>query len=206
MKQKRKSKFFTFIFSFLPGAAEMYMGFMKNGVSLMGLFFLPIIPTIFFGSMEFLLVLTVVIWFFGFFHARNYAGMNDEEFMNMEDKYIWDEYAEGGRSISLSGKKARMIAAAILIIVGVGQLWNYFSDLIYSLIPGDYWDSVYPIVSEIPQVIVAILFIIAGIFMIKGKKKELSQTPDVEVKRIAEMPQKPEAPVEVVDNTQSREA
>ena len=36
---KKKSGFWTFIFSLLPGAAEMYMGFMKMGVSLMGLFF-----------------------------------------------------------------------------------------------------------------------------------------------------------------------
>ena len=35
MKQQKKGKFFTFIFSFIPGAAEMYMGFMKQGVSLM---------------------------------------------------------------------------------------------------------------------------------------------------------------------------
>ena len=34
MKQQKKSKFFTFMFSFIPGAAEMYMGFMKQGVSL----------------------------------------------------------------------------------------------------------------------------------------------------------------------------
>ena len=36
---KKKSGFWTFVFSLLPGAAEMYMGFMKMGISLMGLFF-----------------------------------------------------------------------------------------------------------------------------------------------------------------------
>ena len=40
MKQQKKGKFLTFMFSFIPGAAEMYMGFMKMGVSLMALFFL----------------------------------------------------------------------------------------------------------------------------------------------------------------------
>ena len=38
MKQQKKNKFFTFMFSFIPGAAEMYMGFMKQGISLMTLF------------------------------------------------------------------------------------------------------------------------------------------------------------------------
>ena len=34
----RKNSFFTFLFSFVPGAGEMYMGFMKQGLSLMTLF------------------------------------------------------------------------------------------------------------------------------------------------------------------------
>ena len=42
MKTKKKSRFLTFCFSMLPGAGEMYMGFMRTGVSLMLLFFLSI--------------------------------------------------------------------------------------------------------------------------------------------------------------------
>ena len=47
MKTKKKGKFLTFCFSMMPGAAQMYMGFMKMGVSQMLLF---------------LLVITVSIW------------------------------------------------------------------------------------------------------------------------------------------------
>ena len=43
MKTQKKSKFLTFCFSMMPGAAQMYMGFMKMGTSLMFLFFLIII-------------------------------------------------------------------------------------------------------------------------------------------------------------------
>ena len=35
MKTKKKNRFFTFCFSLMPGAAEMYMGFLKTGLSLM---------------------------------------------------------------------------------------------------------------------------------------------------------------------------
>ena len=37
--RKRKNGFWTFVFSFIPGCAEMYMGFMKMGLSLMVAFF-----------------------------------------------------------------------------------------------------------------------------------------------------------------------
>ena len=205
MKQKKKSRFFTFLFSLLPGAAEMYMGFMKNGFSLMILFFLSFVPMIFFSSLEFLMVLGVVIWFYGFFHARNYAGMNDADFEAMDDHYIWEEFNEF-KGVNFKNATAKKILAAILILLGVGQLWNYFSDIIYGLIPGDYWNDIYPVVSQIPQVVIAVLFVVAGVAMIKGKKKELNDAPDVEVKYITEIPQKQEAPVEVVDSTQSKEA
>lgn len=36
--RKKKNAFMTFVFSFIPGCAEMYWGFMKNGVSLLALF------------------------------------------------------------------------------------------------------------------------------------------------------------------------
>ncbi len=205
MKQKRKNKFFTFICSLLPGAAEMYMGFMKTGFTLMIAFFLSYIPVVFFSSFDFLMAIGVVIWFFGFFHARNYASMTEEEFEAMDDHYIWEEFTEL-KGVKVAGKTTRRIIAAVLILLGIGTLWNYFSGIIYSLIPGDYWEDIYPIVSEIPQVVIAVLFVIAGVFMIRGKKKELNEAPDVEVRRITEIPQKQETAVDVVDSNQSKEA
>ena len=186
MKQKRKNRFFTFIFSLLPGAAEMYMGFMKNGLTLMVLFFLSFIPMVFFSSLEFLMALGVVIWFFGFFHARNYASMTDDEFDVMEDKYIWEEFDEL-KTFRIENRTVKKIIAAVLILIGVGQLWNYFSSILFNLIPDALWETVYPIVREIPQFVLAIVFIVIGVFMIKGKKRELDIAPNVEIKRIAEI-------------------
>lgn len=77
---KKKNAFLTFIFSLLPGAAEMYMGFMKMGLSLMGVFFGLAILGSFFGQGIFLIA-DVVVWFYGFFHAHNLRAMDDEDFM-----------------------------------------------------------------------------------------------------------------------------
>ena len=53
MKQQRRNGFFTFIFSFMPGAAEMYMGFLKQGVSIMAIFLLGIAIPNFIGLYDF---------------------------------------------------------------------------------------------------------------------------------------------------------
>ncbi len=201
MKQKRKSKALTFIFSFLPGAAEMYMGFMKNGLTLMMLFFLAFAPIVFFSALDVLSVIGVILWFYGFFHARNYASMTDEEFYSMEDKYIWEEFGDF-KKVNVQANTLKKWVAAILIIVGVAQLWNYVYELVVRLIPESYWDYAYPFVEDLPQVAIAILFVVIGIRMILGKKRELiEEESSFDGKLIAEIPQKP------ADNTsESKEA
>ncbi len=74
MKTKKKNRFLTFCFSALPGAAEMYMGFMKMGVSLMLLFFLVCILSawLYQGA---LVMIAIVVWFYSFFHANHLAGL-----------------------------------------------------------------------------------------------------------------------------------
>jgi hypothetical protein len=86
---KKKSKFLTFIFSMMPGAGHMYLGFMKQGVSIMTLFF----ATAFFGmslSAEAVLLIFPVIWFYSFFDALNKNGLPDEEFYALEDHFLFN--------------------------------------------------------------------------------------------------------------------
>jgi hypothetical protein len=193
MKQKRRNRFFTFIFSFLPGAAEMYMGFMKNGVTLMSLFFLSFAPMVFFSSLEFISVIGVIVWFYGFFHARNYAAMNDAEFFGMEDRFVWEELGDVQiKAFHIKSETVKKWIAAALIFIGVAQLWDYFFDAMVRLIPESYWDHIYPFLREVPQVALAVLFIVVGFRMILGKKKELVETVDTEGRLIAELPQKKE--------------
>ena len=65
MKTKKKNRFLTFCFSLMPGAAEMYMGFMRTGTELM-LFFLGMIMIPSFLGLDGLSILAVVIWAYGF--------------------------------------------------------------------------------------------------------------------------------------------
>ena len=188
MKQKKKNRFFTFIFSFLPGAAEMYMGFMKNGFSLMLCFLLPFALVVIYGGLDFLMPICAVMWFYGFFHARNYAGMDDMTFDAMTDKYIWEEFSDLNFS-KVSAKTAKKWIAAALIVIGAALIWDYFSGILYRLIPEGYWDDIYPALSNIPQVVISILMVIVGIRMVVGKKKELDVTSDADVKPIADIAQ-----------------
>ena len=174
MRQQKKNGFFTFIFSFMPGAAEMYMGFLKQGASLMGVFLLCCVLPDQLGLHDFNFVSVVFAWFVSFFHARNLATMRDEIFYELKDGFIWEEFAEN-RNIRVSNPTLRKWAPSILVIVGVLMLWNNFSAIIYNFIPERIWNYVYPVMEKLPQIVIAVVIIAIGLKLIAGKKEALKK-------------------------------
>jgi len=176
--KRRKNKAFTFICSFLPGAAEMYMGLMKTGVSLMAVFFLSfLLPAAQILEGIFVFV-AALVWFYGFFHARNIATCDEETFQNLEDQYIWEEFMGGGK-IHIPDRTMRKWCAGILIVFGIMMLWQNLRSVIYNLIPDSIWDEVYPLVAKVPQTVIAILLILVGIRLIRGKKAAMNEIYEI---------------------------
>ncbi len=83
----KKNNFFTFIFSLIPGAGQMYMGFMKRGLSLMSVFFLIIFSTIW-QNIGPLFFIALIAWFYSFFDTHNLRSTPNDEFYTLEDSYI----------------------------------------------------------------------------------------------------------------------
>ena len=66
--KKQKHGFWVFIFSLIPGAGEMYMGFKKQGLSIMLLFWGSIALASITG-LGWLAMFLPVIWFYSFFNV-----------------------------------------------------------------------------------------------------------------------------------------
>ena len=169
MKQHKRNRFFTFIFSLIPGAAEMYMGFMKSGLSIMALFTLVAVIA---GNSRLLFPLgavDVLIWFYAFFHARNLYYADDETFMEIRDDYVWNEILGEG-VIDISGGKLRRYSAVALIVTGCFMIFRFAYDALIFMIPDEMWEQVSYIVRDVPEAILAVLFVIGGAKLIKGRK------------------------------------
>lgn len=172
MRQKKNS-FFRFVFSFMPGAAEMYMGFMKNGVSLMALFFASfVIPSVLRLNDVFVCI-SFLIWFYSFFHARSLSTCPMEQFQVLPDEYVWTSFLEG-REISVSNPTLKKWGAYLLILFGVVTLWQNLSSIMYWMIPENLWNQLSPLVDAVPQIVIALVLIFFGIKLIQGKKEELN--------------------------------
>ncbi len=164
---KKKSGFLTFCFSLVPGAGEMYMGFMRQGVSIMALFWLLIFLAAFLSIGPVLFILPI-LWCYSFFNVHNLRGLSDEEFYAIEDDYLFhiDRVLPQGRW----SKKQNNLFAVALIIIGIVILWSNLTNYMRWMFPSDiYWT----IVDAVPQVTIAVLLIWGGLNLIRGKKKEL---------------------------------
>lgn len=182
--RRRKSRFLLFCWSFLPGAGQMYMGFMKMGVSLMGSFMLMTVG-VSFSRFGILSVIPLVIWFYSFFHANNLGGLLDEELNSIKDNYLFfDDDSEDSLKASVTGKY-RKAAAAALIIIGTSMLWDVLCDILYKIF-GKEWFNMYfkeisNIVSnQVPRVIIGMVIIWFGVKLIRGKKEELDRLEEKE--------------------------
>lgn len=207
----KKNKFFTFCFSLIPGAGEMYLGFYKMGISLMCIFGLVAAFTGTF-SMPVISFFLPVIWFYSFFHVHNLNSLPDDEFYSLEDDWL---IPFNNDSFELNDwvRKYRKLIAGILILFGISILWkiltNFTNDLLWMFHMSDYFHRfIYRLNSTIPQGVIALLIIVLGVKMIKNKKEDLDSDQDpvipsppyIEVKdvRPEQRPQEPkqDAPTE----------
>lgn len=192
---RKKRGFWTFIFSLMPGAGEMYLGFMKRGVSTM-LVFLGWLTFCGMSGFDVGVILAPVIWFYSFFTVHNLVSLPDEEFYQQEDDYILihmdrivgiDQWERG---------KVKFLAAA-LIIIGIFTAAQQIWQMLWDILPGWLQGEVGVIYYGLPKVVISLLLIALGIYLIRGKKKQLDRQAEV----VYDMPQsemQDESPVQAV--------
>ncbi len=173
MKTKKQNRFLTFIISCMPGAGEMYMGFMNRGVSMMLLFMLTIILGVWLEQAT-VLSICVVEWFYSFFYVNHLASLSDEEFAQMEDKSIFGT-AKLPETEGFMEKYYKLIAG-ILIFFGGCFLWNTFAKIISRVLPDqfDFIGRAMRIVGDyLPSIAVGCGIVYLGVKMLEGKKVEV---------------------------------
>ena len=171
--KKQKHGFWVFIFSLIPGAGEMYMGFKKQGISIMLLFWGSIALASITG-LGWLAMFLPVIWFYSFFNVHNLKSLSEEEFYSVDDNYVlhMDQfYGNMGKFL----QKHRNVTAWILILFGICILWSRFTALLYLIVPVELADYAYEICNNLPQIVIAAGIIAAGIYLLTQQKKKLEK-------------------------------
>lgn len=169
--KKKKNRFWLFVFSLIPGAGHMYIGFMKMGLSFMLGFFLAC-GVVGITNIAVLAVFPVTIYIYAFFHANNVGSLDDEAFAALEDEYLFG-FADMDYSRFKLNRKNRNIAAVVFIILGICMLWNVGFDMLRDYMG---WDNpvirtlYYLVQNELPRAVIGIAVIWFGVSLLRGKK------------------------------------
>lgn len=166
--KKRKNSFLAFCFSMIPGAGHMYIGFMKQGISIMT----ALVAGIALGVILHMPILTLfipVLWFYAFFDVHNKRSLSEEKLNDMEDKFFLSNVTNREITELFEGK-LRMFIAGGLILIGFYLLFDnllsmmpyYLRNLLY------HWG-----IDKIPHIIIACIIIYVGIRLIQGKRNEM---------------------------------
>lgn len=111
----KKNLFFTFCFSFIPGAGQMYQNYMKRGLSIMCIAGILLIFAIMLETVIFVLPFSIVMAysFFDTYNIRNLMGTNEE----YKDDYILKE-------LSFDKIKGNKLLGIGIMLVGIYLLLN----------------------------------------------------------------------------------
>lgn len=173
---KQKHGFLVFLASLIPGAGELYMGFRKQGISIMllfwGVFALSSVQFAYW-SVWFL----PIIWLYSFFNVHNLKSLSEEEFYSMEDSYILhlDQFTGDSKNVF---QKYRKVVGVLLIIFGAMILWGMLTNVLYLILPHVLVRFIFTLLNQIPAVLIALLIIGAGVHLLKTKKSELDGDDD----------------------------
>lgn len=174
----KKNAFLTFIFACIPGAGQMYYGYMKRGTSLLVYFCLFIML----GAIISPLVVGVaVVYMFSFFDTydliRHMAAGEPKE----DSLLVLGNYEEIKKLLPQHNK----LIGWGLVGIGVWALYetfisNWLYTLLCNLVGNGY---AYDIITGIPNVVIAALLIFAGIKLLglhpekKNRDDELPPYP-----------------------------
>lgn len=174
----KKNAFLTFIFACIPGAGQMYYGYMKRGTSLLVYFCLFIML----GTIISPLVVGVaVVYMFSFFDTydliRHMAAGEPKE----DSLLVLGNYEEIKKLVPQHNK----LIGWGLVGIGVWALYDTFiSNWLYTLLCNLVGNGyAYDIITGIPNVVIAALLIFAGLKLLglhpekKNRDDELPPYP-----------------------------
>ncbi len=167
--KRQRNKFLSLIFSCMPGAGQMYMGFMNRGLILMSAFFgAMFLSSIFFGELLFILP---IIWFYAFFDSINLAWADSESFEKEPDTVQMMEKAVGKNPLS----KYKKGVGVALILLGVYVLFEKIHWILNDLAYKYLGENFFYLADSIPRMFISVIIIIIGIKLILHKKKEMGE-------------------------------
>lgn len=177
-----KNGLLTLLFAFIPGAGQMYQGYMKRGLSLMLMCCVIGVLAMLFAPIALFLLLVFMYSFFDTLNLRAQIALGNAP----ADDYLVHLDPKDKRLARLLLDSHKLVGWA-LIVFGVliayeNILMNALNDLMWRWGQNNpFFRAFYLVMDQLPQVVVCVALIVCGIWLVKGPKagrKNPSDDPD----------------------------
>ena len=167
----KKNGILTLLFACIPGAGQMYQGYMKRGLSLITMFCLFIIL----GSttgLDALVVGCIVVYMYSFFDTLNLRAQLAAE-KAPEDDYLVHFNWHDARMTQFMGESHKLVGWLLIafgaLIAYQNLIMNIFGDLVYRWgHSSPVFRALYLVMDSLPDVVVCVVLIVCGVWLVKG--------------------------------------
>lgn len=166
-----KNGVLTFLCAFVPGAGQMYQGYMKRGLSLLLLLF----AAFFAGNLfNVFMVLMLVVWMYSFFDTFNLRAQIAAGTAPADD-YLVHFDAKDRQMVRFLTSSHKLVGWG-LIAVGViifynNIVMNTIGDLVWRWGQSSaFFRALYLVLENLPDVVFCVALILCGVWLVRGPK------------------------------------
>lgn len=199
----KKNGILTFLFAFVPGAGQMYQGYMKRGLSLITLFFLCIMAGML--LLEQLVLTALIVWMYSFFDTFNLRAQFIAGTAPADD-YLVHFNTKDARLTLFFRDSHKLVGWALIALGAMVAYQNIITRVLGDVMwrwgqNNPFFRAVYLMLDELPEVVVCVALIVCGVWLVRGPKGKKAEEPEDEDFReyTAAEADAPEAPEETAD-------
>lgn len=203
----KKNGILTFLFAFVPGAGQMYQGYMKRGLSLITLFFLCIMAGM---LLEPLVLTALIVWMYSFFDTFNLRAQFIAGTAPADD-YLVHFNTKDARLTLFFRDSHKLLGWGLIALGGLvayeNVIMRVFGDVMWRWGQNNpVFRAFYLMLDELPQIVTCVALIVCGLWLVRGPKgkkvhRKKAEEPEDEDSReyTAAEADAPEAPEETAD-------
>lgn len=203
----KKNGILTLLFACIPGAGQMYQGYMKRGLSLITLFFLCIMAGM---LLEPLVLTALIVWMYSFFDIFNLRAQFIAGTAPADD-YLVHFNTKDARLTLFFRDSHKLVGWGLIALGGLVAYENVIMRVLGDVMwrwgqNNPVFRVFYLMLDELPQIVTCVALIVCGLWLVRGpkgkkvhrKKAEEPEDEDFREYTAAEA-DAPEAPEETAD-------
>lgn len=164
-----KNGLLTLLFAFIPGAGQMYQGYMKRGLSLMLMCCVIGVLAMLFSPIALFLMLVFMYSFFDTLNLRAQIALGNAP----ADDYLVHLDPKDKRLARLLLDSHKLVGWALIafgaLIAYQSLIMNILGDLVYRWgHSSPVFRALYLVMASLPDVVVCVALIVCGVWLVKG--------------------------------------